>query len=199
MKDISHPQFSFASNRVCSYLLLGILLTFLNRSLPEALSDNYHAQDASTYSFSSMVNNPNLPIYWVNLDSAKARNHSMSTQFLTRHIYNNRVSATTVTEIFIDESAFIQECTTCLRDKINCKRGIKPTSKYTHEIFQTTKSNVVVIDKICSRPINTMRELACTVSHLRAINKAIAKPTKDYAIMMEDDVILPFDVDFDAV
>jgi hypothetical protein len=48
---------------------------------------------------------------------------------------------------------------------------------------------------------NTQKELGCVISHLVAMRTAIYSPTATsrYALIVEDDVYFPFDIDFDAL
>jgi hypothetical protein len=59
-------------------------------------------------------------------------------------------------------------------------------------------SDDVVLTGLCIPPKNTLKEVACSLSHLKAISAAIKSPsTKPYALILEDDVQLAFDIDFD--
>lgn len=54
---------------------------------------------------------------------------------------------------------------------------------------------------MCGRKKNTPKEIGCTTSHLHAMRQAIysSTATSRYALIVEDDVFFPFDVDFNAL
>jgi GR25 family glycosyltransferase involved in LPS biosynthesis len=55
----------------------------------------------------------------------------------------------------------------------------------------------IIVTALCGRPRNTRKELVVTLSHLQAIRAAVYSNTPSaYALILEDDVYLPYDVDF---
>jgi GR25 family glycosyltransferase involved in LPS biosynthesis len=54
---------------------------------------------------------------------------------------------------------------------------------------------------MCGRKKNTPKEIGCTTSHLHAMRQAIysTTATSRYALIVEDDVFFPFDVDYNAL
>ena len=54
---------------------------------------------------------------------------------------------------------------------------------------------------MCGRKKNTVKEIGCSVSHLYAMREAIYSKTakSPYALIVEDDVFFPFDIDFNAL
>ena len=55
----------------------------------------------------------------------------------------------------------------------------------------------VFISGLCGRPKNSRTELSVTMSHVFAIYQAILSPsTNPYALIMEDDISMPFDIDW---
>ena len=64
--------------------------------------------------------------------------------------------------------------------------------------FSTFSS--IRINELCISKLNTIKEIAVTLSHVKAIYSAITSNNSyPYAMIMEDDMELQFDVDFDAM
>ena len=66
------------------------------------------------------------------------------------------------------------------------------------------ESRRVHIVQLCPRPKNTMKEVACSVSHTSAIRNIFyrvppAVLSRDYGIVLEDDMRFIFKIDFDAL
>lgn len=58
--------------------------------------------------------------------------------------------------------------------------------------------------QLCPRPKNTMKEVACSVSHTTAIRNIFHRMQpgvvpRDYGIVLEDDMRFVFNIDFDAL
>ena len=154
-------------------------------------------------------------VYWVNMDSSKWRNNYMIDQFARFQIPNMRIRATLVENVQVEENAPMPECTKCKRDSANCPRAIKPVNS------TSSPGDVMIVTQLCTRPRTTIKELACSISHLRAILAAVENEEasslpsatsdtaslsrsflgeeKPYALIMEDDIKLEFDIDFDKL
>jgi alpha-tubulin suppressor-like RCC1 family protein len=69
------------------------------------------------------------------------------------------------------------------------------TSNVNRSVFKDMYK--ILITALCGRPRNSRRELVVTISHLMAIRAAIYSNTpSQYALILEDDVKIPFDIDF---
>ena len=69
-------------------------------------------------------------------------------------------------------------------------------------VFETTFSTFerIRINQLCIAKRNTIKEIVVTLSHVKAVYTAITSPNKyPYAFIMEDDLQIQFDVDFDAL
>jgi GR25 family glycosyltransferase involved in LPS biosynthesis len=58
--------------------------------------------------------------------------------------------------------------------------------------------------QLCPRPKNTMKEVACSVSHTTAIRNIFHRiqpgtVPREYGIVLEDDMRFVFNIDFDAL
>ena len=69
-------------------------------------------------------------------------------------------------------------------------------------IFNTSFSTFerIRVNKLCVAKRNTIKEIAVTLSHVKAVYTAITSNNSyPYAMIMEDDLQIQFDVDFDAL
>ena len=69
-------------------------------------------------------------------------------------------------------------------------------------IFNTSFSTFerIRVNKLCIAKRNTIKEIAVTLSHVKAVYTAItSNNSHPYAMIMEDDLQIQFDVDFDAL
>jgi GR25 family glycosyltransferase involved in LPS biosynthesis len=58
----------------------------------------------------------------------------------------------------------------------------------------------IMVQALCGRPKNSRRELIVTISHLQALRAAVnSKSSSPYALILEDDMRLGFDIDFHAL
>ena len=86
----------------------------------------------------------------------------------------------------------------CILDLPNIE---KPVSKNSSEEFNYRG----VMAGMCGRARkgnkgNTLNELGCTTSHLLAMRAAVdSNDTSPYAIITEDDIVFPFDIDYEGI
>ena len=69
-------------------------------------------------------------------------------------------------------------------------------------VFNTSFStfNRIRVNRLCIAKRNTIKEIVVTLSHIKALYAAIkSSNTYPYAFIMEDDLQIQFDVDFDAL
>lgn len=133
---------------------------------------------------------------------------------LRSHGYiSHRISAYSVEKVSVPPEAVIKECLVKQHVKCNgnCPKGIEEMTPSQAEILHPQSFAHVI--ELCSRPVNTPVELTCALSHLKAIRTAVhpkihqsqqsgrrrRTSNKLYAVIMEDDVSIDFDIDFDAL
>lgn len=135
-------------------------------------------------------------VYYINLNSSSMRNNQILKHLNSIHSpYNHRVPALTFETLYVPDLV-----------KYNWI-NFNPMSfldvdipHRTNSFFWRHHSNAThVITALEGRPNkNYLNEILCTTSHLEAIRKAIFENTTDskYALIMEDDVWIPFNVNF---
>jgi len=169
-------------------------------------------------------------VFWINMDSAVSRSQYMMKQFKKFRTPNIRVSATLYDDIIVPKFSIIAECIVCHSKK--CREPKIKTTMNTPQFSAGYRndSRFSYVARMCPRLADGRVELACTLSHLKAIFVAMhyesiishalpnstSYPLKQehlfssrtpplsstatpYAVIMEDDVRLLFDVDFDAL
>lgn len=145
---------------------------------------------------------PDAPeVYFVNMDASVQRKTDMERHLKEVGLRSHRVRGLTPKEIYIPpdiESTWRTAWCKLQTDWIppdKLSDSYNSTSPHhTHSAYMAT---------LCGRGKNknTPKELGCTTSHLVAMRKAIYSTTAKsrYALIVEDDVYFPFDVDFEAL
>ena len=135
---------------------------------------------------------PKIEAFVVNLERSKSRMQGTATLLKSMNITHHRVPAFSVQDIYIpfDIKQHISRnhsfCVMHTKEKTNFKQI---QSRYPRKYY---------IKGLCGSQRNNMNELACTSSHLMAINRAVYSKTSsyDYSLILEDDGWTPFDIDF---
>jgi hypothetical protein len=138
-------------------------------------------------------------VYYINMDRSKNRKLSMELHLNSVGLRYKRVRGLTPQEIYIpddiEKTWTNRWCMLQTESKIPNKNAITDSSpfyNYTH-----------IMAAMCGRGKgkNTPKELGCTTSHLVAMREAIYSntATSRYALVVEDDVLFPFDVDYNEL
>lgn len=138
-------------------------------------------------------------VYYINMDSSKNRKLSMELHLNSVGLRYKRVRGLTPQEIYIpddiEKTWTNRWCMLQTESNIPNKNTItvsSPFYNYTH-----------IMAAMCGRGKgrNTPKELGCTTSHLVAMREAIysTTATSRYALIVEDDVLFPFDVDYNEL
>lgn len=149
----------------------------------------FHAPHMPICNWKSFDNAPE--IYYVNLDRSIHRKVVMDSHLSSVHLNHTRVRGLTPKEIFIppdvEKNWLTRHCSTQTVWKGEAGTG------YNNEKF--------AMAAMCGRKKNTPKEIGCSVSHLYAMRQAIysTTATSRYALIVEDDVFFPFNVDFNAM
>lgn len=140
-------------------------------------------------------------VFWINMDRSKQRKVNMERHLEQVGFRHQRVRGLTPQEIFIPDdiektwrTAWCQLQTSWQPpDKLST--GFNFTSAHLH--------HSAYMAAMCGRGKgkNTPKELGCTTSHLAAMLRAVYSPTarSRFALIVEDDVYFPFDIDFDKL
>jgi GR25 family glycosyltransferase involved in LPS biosynthesis len=133
------------------------------------------------------VNDDKMEIYYINLKSSTDRAESMR-----RHL-----------DHFSYPHFRVDAVTYGIYKGANLTDNIHPCElKHEPFIFETNfgSFNKIQIDRLCIAQRNEIKEVVVTLSHIKAIYLAVMSPsTHPYAYIMEDDLQIQFDVDFDAL
>jgi GR25 family glycosyltransferase involved in LPS biosynthesis len=150
-------------------------------------------------------------VYYINMDKSKDRKEATE-KHLSEMGYNyHRVRGITPQELFIPDDLMktwdnrwcMVDSEIPLPDHLNIS-----SSKFTGMNLEAKSKYTAIITGMCGRKRseakntgNLLKELGCTSSHLEAMRRAVYSNTSNsrYAIIMEDDVFFPFDVDWDAL
>jgi len=137
---------------------------------------------------------PPPDVFWINLDRSSARREFMERQLryygLLEHA--SRIRALQPRDVVLSSrlaSSSPDECLLLTREEA---RAIPELAKLPH--------GRVIIEGLCGRPKNSKRELTVTASHLQALRAAVnSVSSSPYALILEDDMRLGFDIDFHAL
>lgn len=139
-------------------------------------------------------NRRNVPeVFWVNMDKSVDRRETMEKHLNRIGFVNYRVKGVSIDEIFIPPD---------IENSWNHHIKAKYNSDLLRNYNKTKPKHQYVISGLFGRKKkNRLKELGCTLSHLLAIRKAVYSPTavSRYALIFEDDVQVPFDIDFDKL
>jgi GR25 family glycosyltransferase involved in LPS biosynthesis len=143
-------------------------------------------------------------VYWINMDKTITRRVNMAQHLDAIGFRHFRVRGITASEIYIpDDIESTWRTAWC-----KLQTSWTPPNKITPQFFQSSnfssmKGYSAYTSALCGRGKNknTAKELGCTSSHLIAMHQAIysTTATSRYALIIEDDVLFPFDIDFDAL
>lgn len=130
-------------------------------------------------------------IYYINLDRSTGRKSFMEQQL---HFYGLS-SSTRRVRAYIPNELFIPADIKAPQECKFFKGQAKLSKDSRHRVF---------IDGHCGRPKNSKRELTTTASHLRALYTAVhtnpkTSSSSPYALILEDDLQLVFDIDWAAL
>ncbi|RYY89372.1 hypothetical protein EON63_00815 [archaeon] len=134
-------------------------------------------------------------VYWINMDKSRQRRASMDTLLNEIGFRHFRVRGLTPREIYIPDDIEQTWRTAWCKMNTTWEPPLHSSLNMTEYTSYTSA--------LCGRgkKKNTPKELGCTTSHLMAMYMAIYSKTAKsrYAIIVEDDVYFPFDVNFNAL
>ena len=139
-------------------------------------------------------------IFWINMDRS-ARRREMMEVHLSRVGYpNRRVKGLSLNNIFIPDDILTSW------DKYlaltQSAQPIKPPHLMSFpKAHRTNNFTHIILGLVGRGGKNKLKEIGCTSSHLEAIRQAIYNnhSSSKYAVIMEDDVQIPFNIDFEAI
>ena len=146
--------------------------------------------------WSKYENSPD--IYYINMDRSAKRKINMDSHLSNVVMNHHRIRGLTPAEIYIPEDIEMTWRTAYCQLKTSWS---PPNRKYLDGSSTYTQYSSYM-SSLCGRGKNknNLKELGCTTSHLKAIKKAVYSKSKSrYAIIIEDDVQFPFDVDWNLL
>ena len=177
---------SFWYNVVLVMLMIGTL----GRSLDEQTCKYAVQKDATK-----------MPeIFWINMDKSVNRREMIEKHLNELGHLNTRVKGLSLNDIYIPEDIlstwdkYLSKTQTSEivppPDKLIFSKK-KPVMRYTH----------VMLGLVGRGGKNKLKEIGCTSSHLEAMRRAIYfnRSSSRYAVITEDDIQIPFNIDFEAV
>lgn len=198
-------------NKIFVFLFfLFVKLSILNNNFAisdEAISNHTDTQDTKNCPHplrNDVSSKPsiNIDIFYVNLEHSFVRReliqshlHCLGYQISRIH----RVAAVTPRHFIIPhELNFPQKC----QQVANFSKAIiedaeldETKHKY-HRLNNHSELASILVTALCGRPKNSKKELAVTISHLKAIKEACHTNIEDdFALILEDDIIFAFQLD----
>jgi hypothetical protein len=148
-------------------------------------------------------NSSSVSVHWLNLDDHYRQRDNINT-YLHDVLFrqHRKVTAVNSTDLFLPQDVSrtweTRHCT------YQSESVTDTASEYTiHEEMPLVNKRLVVISGLCGRGKghNNLDDLAVTVSHLLAMHQAVynTPTTHRLALIVEDDVQIPFDIDFEAL
>lgn len=143
------------------------------------------------------INKPNSPeFYWVNMEKSTDRRKVMEDQLNSMGVKHYRVRAVANAEIYIPPDI---EQSWVWPQGAKFETSEMPPLKKANTKFENYTS--VITGLFGRRKSNRIKELGCTLSHLVAMKAAIESKTSTskYAVITEDDILFPLDIDFNLM
>ena len=188
---------SFLSNRSfqCYYNPIALLFVLLFDNF--ASSINF---DAANCTWLPHTNAPEA--YYINMKHSVKRNKSISHVLNQMHLAVNRIEGVSSDQVYIPKDIIktfqSKSCRFATSESMN--RSISLMNQSNNTYIVTGFCLGYLYDRL--KPIKTLLiELYVTMAHLLAIHKAVNSPTatSKYALIVEDDMFFPFDVDYNAL
>ena len=149
--------------------------------------------------------NPRVDVFFINLDRSQDRRQYMEHQ-MKFYGYNqiHRIKAVTVKDVVVpQEVSRSQDCVSASNittSFITHAAMFNPNTKKNNSIDTLNAPYKLMVKTLCGRPKNTRRELIVTISHLLALHTAVhMKSNSPYALILEYDMHIGFDIDFHAL
>jgi GR25 family glycosyltransferase involved in LPS biosynthesis len=132
-----------------------------------------------------------IDVFWINLEKSVDRKRHMVRQLKYYGLdHQHRVKAYSPHNIYIPEQ---------LMQPFDCNTITDERLKDSLRMHPLRRNQKFVVQSLCGRRKNTMKDLAVTLSHLYAIRSAIYSSKQlhsKYALILEDDLQFSFGVDF---
>lgn len=154
-----------------------------------------------TYDAGRLSTSSSLPrIYWINMDKSVKRREMIEQHLNAYGLPHKRVKGLSLNDIYIPEDVLFSW------DKYKALtmtgEPVKPKSRTVFPKHSRGNNFTHIMLGLVGRGgKNKLKEIGCTSSHLEAMRQAIYDPDakSKYALILEDDVQIPFNIDFEAL
>lgn len=128
-----------------------------------------------------------MEIFYINLRTSTRRNYQMQKHLTRLGFPYQRIEAIDINSNTTNNYNLSSTSLTCSSSTI--------APLHIHVPFYRWKS--LRINRLCISDINNIFEIACTISHILAILTALESTnTHEYAMVLEDDMMIAYDIDF---
>lgn len=138
-----------------------------------------------------------VEVFWINMDKSAHRRISMENHLNQLGILHRRVRGLSVDEIYFPPD--ILSTWNQYEAQIQTKESIPAT--FTNTVGKVVNYTHFMNGLVGRTKANRLKEVGCTASHLEAMRLAIFanRTASKYALITEDDIHIPFNIDFDAL
>ena len=150
------------------------------------------------YSNGKVVGGSKPEVYWINLNSSILRRKAMTTFLNDYGLPHFRVEALARKDLYVPDDLVAGWAFRC-----NPKTSFTPRAElnqYENSLDRMYPRKIFV-KGLCGSAENNKKELVVLISHLLAIRNAVysTTATSRYALILEDDVWTPFDINFEQM
>lgn len=170
-----------------STIILFVVLLLLHKFI-----DNATGNEVCSYNMLSSIE-----IYWLNMARSQDRRVLMEQMLNQMKVKHFRVTALSMDEIYIPQDVE----SSWSNNNAKYQSLLMPSAKVDGDNNEFSKYKAVISGLYGRRKKNRINEVGCTISHLIAMKKAVQSKTRtsNYALIVEDDVYFPFDINFDSL
>ena len=169
----------------------------VNKTTTPASKDRRKFQECR-YSNGKSVGGSKPEVYWINLNASVLRRKAMTTFLDDYGLPHFRVEALARQDLYVPDDLIAGWGFRC-----NPRTSFTPRAEVNQ--FENSLDKMyprkIFVKGICGSAENNKKELVVVVSHLLAIRAAVYSPTATsrYALILEDDVWTPFDINFELL
>ena len=139
-------------------------------------------------------------VYYINLKTSENRRKSMERLLNLMKLRYFRIEGVTSSITYVPNDLIQSNNSKMKTFPEICKFQTNETIDNSIQRMKEMNKTYLV-DGLCTRGTTKWTELYCSLSHLQAIYQAIhsTTATSKYALIMEDDIYIPFSIDFNAL
>ena len=171
-----------------------LLLLFLSI----ALTSSAIKRKEKKCSYDNYTDSPE--VYYINLKTSENRRKSMERLLTLMKLRYFRIDGVTSNIAYVPNDLIQSNNSKMKTFPEICKFQTNETIDNSIQRMKEMNKTYLV-DGLCTRGTTKWTELYCSISHLQAIYQAIhsTTATSKYALIMEDDIYIPFSIDYNAL